>query len=163
MSSSVAAIHAHFVARRLTLSTAESLTGGNIQAAITAQSGASRFFLGGVTAYTIPVKAKILGIDRAMAEACNAVSAEVAEQMAMGACRVFGSDVAIATTGYAEPAPEAGVEQPFAHVAIWREGRAAPLASETFRGAGLSRSAMQRETTDAAVDALAALIRKGSI
>jgi len=101
---------------RLTLAVAESVTCGRLQARIGAISGASQFFLGGLTAYTIAQKVRHLGVDRAKAEQVDAVSPEIAGQMARGACAFFGSDLAIATTGYAEPAPERGVMQP---VAFW--------------------------------------------
>ncbi len=101
-----------------TLAAAESMTGGRVQAAITAVSGASGFFLGGLTAYTLDQKVRHLGVKRAAAAKVNSVSADVATQMARGAARLFGADVAIATTGYAEPAPEFGVDEPFAHWAI---------------------------------------------
>ena len=67
----------------LTLATAESMTCGRIQARIGAISGASKFFLGGITTYTIDQKVHHLGVDRALAESCNAVSSEIAEQMAI--------------------------------------------------------------------------------
>ena len=88
---------------RRTLAVAESITCGHLQARIGAISGASEFFLGGITAYTLEEKVKHLGVKRAAAKAVNSVSAEVAEQMALGACALFGSDFALATTGYAEP------------------------------------------------------------
>jgi nicotinamide-nucleotide amidase len=88
---------------RRTLAVAESVTCGHLQASIGAISGASEFFLGGITAYTLDEKVKHLGVKRAAAKAVNSVSAEVAEQMARGACALFGSDFALATTGYAEP------------------------------------------------------------
>ncbi len=90
-------------APRRTLAVAESLTCGHLQARIGAVSGASEFFLGGITAYTLDEKVRHLGVERATAKAVNSVSAEVAEQMARGACVLFGSDFALATTGYAEP------------------------------------------------------------
>src|SRR5688572_2412301 len=93
---------------RLTLAVAESLTAGQVQARVAAISGASNFFLGGITAYTLEQKAKHLGVDRVAAKRVNGVSAEVAEQMALGVCRLFGADVGVATTGYAEPAPADG-------------------------------------------------------
>ena len=102
----------------LTLAVAESMTGGRVQAAITAVSGASGYFLGGLTAYTLDQKVRHLGVKRAAAAKVNAVSSDVAAQMARGAARLFDADVAVATTGYAEPAPEFGVDDPFAHWAI---------------------------------------------
>jgi nicotinamide-nucleotide amidase len=88
---------------RSTLAVAESITCGHLQARIGAISGASEFLLGGITAYTLDEKVKHLGVKRAAAKAVNSVSAAVAEQMARGACVLFGSDFALATTGYAEP------------------------------------------------------------
>jgi nicotinamide-nucleotide amidase len=90
-------------APRRTLAVAESITCGHLQARIGAISGASEFFLGGITAYTLDEKVRHLGVKRAAATAVNSVSAAVAEQMARGACVLFGSDFALATTGYAEP------------------------------------------------------------
>ena len=103
---------------RLTLGVAESLTGGRVQARIAAVSGASEFFLGGITAYTLTQKQRHLGVDPTMAAAVNSVSAEVARQMARGACALFGADLGVATTGYAEAAPMLGVFVPCAYWAV---------------------------------------------
>ncbi len=103
---------------RLTLAVAESLTCGNVQAHIGRISGASKFFLGGFTAYTLEQKVKHLKVDQAAIAKCNGVSAEVAEQMAKGAATLFGADIAVATTGYAEPMPGLGVEVPYAWWAL---------------------------------------------
>lgn len=69
----------------LTLAVAESLTGGTLQARITANHGVSSHFLGGITAYHIDQKVKHLGVDREHAQKVNCVSQEVANQMALGA------------------------------------------------------------------------------
>lgn len=103
---------------RLTLAVAESLTCGRVQARVGEISGASEFFLGGITAYSIDQKVRHLGVDRAVARRVNSVSADVAEAMARGVCGLFGSDLGVATTGYAEPAPDDGVADPFAWWAI---------------------------------------------
>lgn len=86
-----------------TISTAESCTGGRIAAAITARSGASRYFEGGLVAYQNEVKERMLGVPREMIECYGVGSREVAEQMVKGACRLFHTDYALASTGYAEP------------------------------------------------------------
>lgn len=86
-----------------TISTAESCTGGRIAAAITVRSGASRYFEGGLVAYQNEVKERMLGVPREMIECYGVVSREVAEQMVKGACRLFHTDYALASTGYAEP------------------------------------------------------------
>ena len=87
----------------MTLSTAESCTGGRIAAAITARSGASRYFQGGVVAYQNEVKERMLGVPHEMIETYGVVSRQVAERMVVGACQLFGTDYALASTGYAEP------------------------------------------------------------
>ena len=92
------------------IATAESCTGGRIAAAITAQSGASRYFEGGVVAYQNEVKERLLGVPHEMIEQHTVVSREVAEQMVRGACRLFHADYALASTGYAEKWEERDVE-----------------------------------------------------
>jgi nicotinamide-nucleotide amidase len=103
---------------RLTLAAAESMTCGRVQAGVGAVSGASEFFLGGITAYTLQAKVAQLGVDRTAARKVNCVSAAVAEQMARGVCRLFGSDLGVATTGYAESSPAEHVVTPFAWWAL---------------------------------------------
>jgi nicotinamide-nucleotide amidase len=103
---------------RITIAAAESLTAGRIQSRLSAVSGASAFFLGGITAYSIEQKVTHLGVNRAAAAAVNSVSAEVAEQMARGVCVLFGADLGVATTGYAEPFEAENITEPFAWWAI---------------------------------------------
>jgi nicotinamide-nucleotide amidase len=136
--------------RGLTLSVAESLTSGRIQAAVGAASGASNYFLGGVTVYTIDQKVSHLHVDRQHAEAVNAVSARVAEEMARGVAQLFGSDYSVSTTGYAEPSPNDGVPDPFAHVAVWQRSGEEGLVifSGVFSGPGLSRIEMQERVAE---------------
>jgi nicotinamide-nucleotide amidase len=141
---------------RLTLAVAESLTCGRLQARIGAISGASEFFLGGMTAYSLEQKVRHLGVERAAAAAVNSVSASVAEQMARGACALFGSDLGIGTTGYAEASAEPRVAVPFAW---WGLARRLPGGRfETLSGRvdcpGLSRVAVQERVAEEALDAL---------
>lgn len=89
--------------RKQFLSVAESCTGGKIAAEITKNAGASSTFKGGVTAYETSLKTKILGVPKKVIDTYNVVSVEVAEAMAIRACRVLDSDYAIATTGIAGP------------------------------------------------------------
>ncbi len=88
--------------RRLTLSLAESCTGGLVSSLLT-QHPASDFFVGGVVSYANSVKIQQLGVERAVLDARGAVSPEVARQMADGARRAFGSDLALSLTGIAGP------------------------------------------------------------
>ena len=86
-----------------TLVTAESLTGGGIGAAITAVSGASAVYKGGVISYTNEVKHCVLGVPLETLEAYGAVSCQTAEEMAIGARKLLKADVAVSVTGLAGP------------------------------------------------------------
>jgi nicotinamide-nucleotide amidase len=143
---------------RLTLAVAESLTCGRLQARVGMISGASDFFLGGITAYTLEQKVRHLRVDRRRAAAANSVSAEVAAEMAQGACTLFGADVGLATTGYAEPSAEWSVDQPFAWWAVaYRPPGGAPVnRSGKVECPRASRTEAQERTADAAMDALIA-------
>ena len=86
-----------------TLVTAESLTGGGIGAAITAVSGASAVYKGGIISYTNEVKRGVLGVSPQTLELHGAVSCRTAEEMAIGARKLLKSDVAVSVTGLAGP------------------------------------------------------------
>lgn len=90
-------------AKGLTCATAESCTGGGVGSAITSVAGSSKVFLGGVISYSNEVKADVLGVSRDTLASVGAVSSEVASQMASGARRVMGSDLAVSLTGIAGP------------------------------------------------------------
>jgi PncC family amidohydrolase len=87
----------------VTVAAAESLTGGNVSARITKLAGSSAYFLGGIVAYSNEAKASLLGVSEETLATRGAVSAECAREMAEGARRAFGADVAVATTGIAGP------------------------------------------------------------
>lgn len=90
-------------AKGLTCATAESCTGGGVGSAITSVAGSSAVFLGGVISYSNEVKTDVLGVSRDSLASVGAVSSEVAAQMATGARRVIGSDLAVSLTGIAGP------------------------------------------------------------
>jgi len=85
------------------LGLAESCTGGLVSHRITAIPGSSAYFLGGVEAYANSAKTNLLGVTRETLQAHGAVSEECAGEMAAGALRAFGADVAVSTTGIAGP------------------------------------------------------------
>ena len=93
--------------RKLTLCTAESCTGGGIGAALTSVPGSSEVFLGGIISYTNGVKERFLGVPEELLDTLGAVSAPVAEAMALGARRAIGADLAISVTGLAGPGGDA--------------------------------------------------------
>ncbi|MEN8124402.1 MAG: competence/damage-inducible protein A [Bacteroidota bacterium] len=90
-------------AKNLTLSTAESCTGGNIAKLITSIPGASNFFKGSIVAYSAKIKENILGIPSKTIQKYSVVSEQVAKEMALNCKKIFQSDYAIATTGNAGP------------------------------------------------------------
>lgn len=90
-------------ARRLRLATAESCTGGNIARTLTAIAGCSDVVSGAVVAYSNDVKRALLGVSPATLDTFGAVSPQTVTQMALGASRATGADVALATSGIAGP------------------------------------------------------------
>lgn len=89
--------------KRQTLATAESITGGLVAHRVCLVPGASDYFRGGVVSYTDDVKAEQLGVPRELLERFGAVSEPVARAMAEGVRKKFGTDLAVATTGFAGP------------------------------------------------------------
>lgn len=105
-----------------TICVAESLTAGNLCAAIASVSGSSNYLQGGLVAYNLRQKVTLLGVDEKHARAHNCVSPRVAREMAVGVRERFQADIAVATTGYAEPSPDDNVSTPFAFFAINIDG-----------------------------------------
>ncbi|MGF7184370.1 nicotinamide-nucleotide amidase [Desulfitispora alkaliphila] len=87
----------------LKLACAESCTGGLLGNRITSMAGSSAYFLGGIVSYANSVKENVLGVSRQSLEQYGAVSEQVAVEMAEGAIKVTGADVAVAITGIAGP------------------------------------------------------------
>ncbi|HWR74669.1 MAG TPA: competence/damage-inducible protein A [Bacteroidales bacterium] len=88
---------------KLTLSTAESCTGGKIASLITSVPGSSGWFRGSVVAYDNSIKTGILGVGKETLRLYGAVSAETAGEMARGVRRLMGTDYSVAVTGIAGP------------------------------------------------------------
>jgi len=86
-----------------TLALGESCTGGLIAHRITDVPGSSDYFLGGIMAYSNPVKERLLGVNSETLQAVGAVSEETAREMAQGASQSIGSDVGISVTCIAGP------------------------------------------------------------
>ena len=87
----------------MTVSTAESCTGGRIAEAIIAGPGASKYFKGGIISYVDEVKENLLGVDHQVLEEKTAVCEEVAIAMVKGACKALNTNYAISATGFAGP------------------------------------------------------------
>ncbi|UJH68004.1 competence/damage-inducible protein A [Allomuricauda sp. SCSIO 65647] len=89
--------------KKMTLSTAESFTGGKIAGHITAVPGASDYFKGTVVSYATETKIRLLGVDKGLIEQYSVVSEAVAVAMAKNVKQILGTDFSIATTGNAGP------------------------------------------------------------
>lgn len=146
------ALQARMLAHGAKIAVAESLTVGRVQTELGRWSGSSGYFAGGLTGYTTEAKVRLLGVDAVHAAEVNAVSARVAEEMARGVARLFGCEVGLATTGYAEPDAARGVATPHAWVAVARGGE---TRTERVDGAGLDRTAMQAGVAAAVLRLLA--------
>jgi PncC family amidohydrolase len=89
--------------RKLTLTLAESCTGGLIGHRITDVPGSSEYFMGGIVSYSYEAKEKLLGVRHATLYDYGAVSAETAIEMARGVRRTLGADIGLSVTGIAGP------------------------------------------------------------
>jgi nicotinamide-nucleotide amidase len=98
-----AQVGALLLAKGWTMSAAESCTGGLVLHRLTNIPGSSRYVLGGVTAYSNAIKEAILNIQASVLIEHGAVSAQVAEDMAINVRALFGSDIAVSVTGIAGP------------------------------------------------------------
>jgi nicotinamide-nucleotide amidase len=87
----------------LWLASAESLTGGGLAARITSVPEASKHFAGSAVCYSPEAKREVLGVSRATIDGPGTVSEECAREMARGARRLFGADIAVSLTGVAGP------------------------------------------------------------
>jgi nicotinamide-nucleotide amidase len=101
-----------------TLSVAESVTAGHLQAALSSAIEASKFFQGGITAYNLGQKCRHLQVDPILAADNDCVSEQIARTMALNVSRFFVSHYSIAITGYASKMPEKGLNDLFAYFAI---------------------------------------------
>ena len=131
-----------------TLATAESCTGGGIGAALTAISGSSAVYKGGIISYTNEVKQKLLDINPVLLKNLGAVSAPVAEAMALGARRALDSDIAVSVTGLAGPGGD-DYGNPVGRVYIgYADGERVCHREFTFRG---DREEVRRQAAEEAL------------
>lgn len=87
----------------LRVATAESCTGGGVAARLTSLAGSSDYVMGGIVAYSNDAKAHLLGVSPQTLSSVGAVSAECAREMAAGARKALGTELAVSTTGIAGP------------------------------------------------------------
>jgi len=89
--------------KKLTISTAESCTGGELARLITSVSGSSKYFQGGIIPYDYHQKIKILGVSAETISEKTVVSQEVAQEMTLGCQKLFETDISLSTTGVSGP------------------------------------------------------------
>ena len=138
--------------RELTLACAESCTGGQLSAALTKASGASKTFLGSVISYSRQGKNRILGVPNSLLDVMGEVSSPVALEMARGVRRALESDWAIAITGVAGPTGGT-VEKPVGYVCFAVVGPGLEHAEAINFGAG-DRAEIQEASVQLAVKML---------
>ncbi len=143
--------------RGLKLAVAESLTGGLLAGAITEVAGASKVFLGSITAYQSILKQQLLGVSSQLLENQGAVDPEVVAQMAAGVRRKISTGCAleeaqvigIATTGVAGPDEQDGKPVGTVFIGISGvEGVGEVVYAHSFEG---SRSEIRKQTVNAAI------------
>jgi len=113
----------YFLQNKKTIAVAESVTAGNIQAALSLAENASMFFQGGITTYNLGHKCRHLNIDPIHALQCNCVSEIIADQMARKVCELFLADYGIGITGFASLAPDENINELYAFTSIALNGK----------------------------------------
>lgn len=136
----------------LTLALAESCTGGLLSSIITDVAGSSDYFSGSVVAYANSVKETGLGVKAATLKKYGAVSAQTAEEMALGAKKRLGADISAAITGIAGPGGGTK-EKPvgLVFIAVSR-GRTTEAKRFIFKGA---RKSIKKQSAQAALSMIA--------
>lgn len=133
-----------------TISVAESVTAGHLQAALSSAVEASEFFQGGITAYNLGQKCRHLHVDPIRADTTDCVDERVARTMALSVANLFISDYGVAITGYASKMPEKGLNDLYAYFAIAFQGQVILCERITTKG----------ERVEAQVDYTRQVLRK---
>ena len=135
----------------LTVATAESCTGGGIGHRLTAVSGSSAVYMGGIISYTNDVKEKVLNVPSEMLREHGAVSAPTAKAMAEGVRRLLNSDFGVSVTGLAGPTGD-GSGKPVGLVYIGiAQSRQTDVQEYLFSG---SREEVREQAIQAAIELL---------
>ena len=145
-------IAARCAAAGLRVGVAESCTGGLVAAALASRPGASAWFRGGVVSYATDVKRGLLGVDPELLAGPGPVSAGVAEEMARGARRALGADLAVSVTGLAGPGGDPARGIPVGTVFLgWGDARGSGAEGRRFPG---GRDEVRAAARDAALELL---------
>ncbi|MFC7466380.1 CinA family protein [Brachybacterium sp. GCM10030252] len=154
MASDPAVVIARAAERGWTIATAESLTAGAVVARLVDVPGASAVVAGGAACYSYDAKTAVLGVDAGLLRETGAVTAQVASAMAEGALELYGTDLAVATTGVAGPGPdERGVAEGTVVLGLARRGGRTRTRELHLSG---GRARIRAAAVEAALDELAA-------
>ena len=141
----------------LTLSVAESCTGGLLSKRITDVPGASKFYKGGACTYCNEIKMKVLGVKKETLDQYTAVSTQTAGEMARGIARAYGTDIGIGITGYAGPDDgEDGTPAGTVHISIFYAGETEVRTIHSPRG----RENARRDAANHALDLILRAAKK---
>ncbi|MTD13964.1 nicotinamide-nucleotide amidohydrolase family protein [Nakamurella sp. YIM 132087] len=140
--------------RRLTVATAESLTGGLLAATLTEVPGASAVVRGGLVVYATDLKATLAGVDRELLDRVGPVDPEVGRALAAGARERCGADLGIGLTGVAGPDPQGGHPVGTCHIALDGPVPALTSLGPADFAAPVSRAAVRAACVTAALDLL---------
>ncbi|WP_411768300.1 competence/damage-inducible protein A [Winogradskyella sp. A3E31] len=131
----------------LSLAVAESCTGGSIAQAITANAGASKYFIGSVVSYATASKVELLNVSQELIDKHSVVSKEVAEAMAVGVMKLYNTDYAISTTGNAGPSKgDADAEVGTVYIALASKDK---VRSEVFNFGNHREKVIKKATNKA--------------
>jgi len=136
----------------LTLSTAESCTGGLVSKLLTDIPGSSAYYMGGIISYSNESKIKLLGVRKDTLKDFGAVSSETALEMADGVRKALSTDLSLAVTGIAGPGGGSD-EKPVGTVfiACAKEGRDTLSMGFHFKG---TRAEIRAQSAEAALELL---------
>jgi nicotinamide-nucleotide amidase len=142
-----------------TVAVAESCTGGLMAGRLTERPGSSAYMLGGMVVYSNEAKVALAGVDPVLIEEFGAVSVEVAEALARGACERFGADFGIGITGIA--GPDGGTpDKPVGTVCFSIAARGAEALTRRTELPG-NRSDIRDRSTTVAMHLLRRVLRAG--
>ncbi|NLB83712.1 MAG: nicotinamide-nucleotide amidohydrolase family protein [Synergistaceae bacterium] len=145
------AVHFESKKRNLTLSCAESCTGGLVGAALTEIPGSSEVFLGSAVCYSNQAKKSILSVSQEILDSFGAVSSQCALSMAEGARRIYGSDLSLSVTGIA--GPEGGTEEKSVGT-VWFSTYGLGIEEATLRRFSGNRRAVREKALMAGLEML---------
>jgi len=169
MSEKVRQIHANLQRQGATLAVAESLTGGELCAALTSLPGASQVIRGGLVVYATDLKSALAGVDAELIAKVGAVDAAVAAQLAVGVRDRLGARFGVGLTGVAGPDTQDGRPVGEVHGAVAGPGSSAAdptslaavvLVVPGAEGARPSREEVRRAAVRATIDLVLSVVRE---